>query len=274
MTVKIVTYGAVAIILLGIFVKFFVKKYDDYERAIIFQFGKFNRIAGPGWSIVLPFFEKEFQRIDIRTKTLDMFLPVVFTNDDLRLKIDSVIYYRITDPTKAILKIDNYMVGLSDMIKSETRNLIASMSMRQIFSRLDTLNDLLAEKIRHAAWNWGIDVPMVQVRGVSPPEEIALAMEQKEMTSQYLQAEKFRAEAKKVVIEAIGEGARKLDDRGIMYLYIKALQDISSSSSTKLVLPMQFTDVMKGVGTGVGIGAGIDLNSAVSAVKDKIMASE
>lgn len=272
--VQIVTYGVFALIGLGLFFKFFVKKYDDYERAIIFRMGKFNRIGGPGWAIVVPFFEKEFQRVDIRTKTIDMFLPVAFTSDDLRLKVDGIIFYRIIDPTKALLKIDNYMTGLSNLIKSETRNLIASMSMRDIFAQLDSLNDLLADRIRHATWKWGIDVPMVQVRGVSPPEEIAIAMQQKEIASQYMQAQRFRAEAKKVVIEAIGQGAKKLDDRAIMYLYLKALQEISKGSSTKVVLPMQFMDAMKGgMGTGIGLGTGIDMSSAINAVKDKIMSS-
>jgi regulator of protease activity HflC (stomatin/prohibitin superfamily) len=271
--VQIATYIAVAIIFIGVFFKFFVKKYDEYQRAIIFRLGKFSRIAGPGWAVVIPFFEKEFQRVDIRTKTFDMFIPVAFTSDDLRLKIDGVIFYRIIDPSKALLKIDNYMVGLSNLIKSETRNLLASMSMRQIFSKLDILNDLLADKIRHATWTWGIDIPMVQVRGVSPPEEIAVAMQQKEIAAQYMQAQKFRAEARKLVMEAIGEGAKKMDDRAIMYLYLKALQEISAGSSTKVVLPMQFMDAMKTVGTGVGLGTGFDLSSAVKAVKDKIMAT-
>ena len=75
-------------------------------------------------------------------------------------------------------------------------------------------------------------VPMVQVRGVSPPEEIAIAMQQKEIAAQYMQAQRFRAEAKKIVMEAIGAGAKKMDDRAIMYLYLKALQEISKGSST------------------------------------------
>ncbi|MDD5182184.1 MAG: SPFH domain-containing protein [Candidatus Nanoarchaeia archaeon] len=274
--VRIITYLLLAAIVVVIFFKLFIKKYDETERAIIFRFGKFNRIGGPGWTLFIPFFEKEFQRIDIRTKTAELFVPVAFTSDDLRLKIDGVIYYRITDPSKALLKIDNYMIGLSDMMKSETRNLIASMSMRQVFSKLDDLNDILADKIRHATWQWGIDVPMVQLRGIMPPDEIAVAMQQKEIESQYMQAAKFKAEAKKIVMEAIGAGAKSMDDRAIMYLYIKALEEMSKGSATKIVLPMQFAGIMdklgEGMGTGIGLGAGLDLQDAIKAVKEKISA--
>lgn len=273
--VQYITYVLLAGVAAVLFFKFFIKKYDDYERAIIFRFGKFSRIAGPGWSFVIPFFEKEFQRVDIRTKTMELFVPIAFTNDDLRLKIDGIVYYRITDPGKALLKIDNYMVGLGDMMKSEARNLIASLSMRQVFSKLDDLNELLADKIRHETWQWGIDVSMVQLRGIMPPEEIAVAMQEKEIATQYMQAQRFRAEAKKIVMEAVGAGAKKMDDRAMMYLYIKALEEMSKGSATKIVLPMQFSGMMDkiggGLGTGIGLGEGMDLKEAVDAVKNKIM---
>jgi regulator of protease activity HflC (stomatin/prohibitin superfamily) len=269
------TYVALLLIFIGLFFKFFVKKYDQYERAIIFRMGKFNRIAGPGWTIVIPFFEKEFARVDVRTKMMDIFLPTVFTNDDLRLKLDGVVYYKIVDPNKAVLKIDNYMNGLRNLISSQIRNLISSMSMREVFGKLPKLNDMLADSIRHATWSWGIDVPMVQLRSVTPPEEIAVAMQQKEIASQFMQAEKFRAEARKIAVEALGEAAKKLDDRALTYLYIKALEDISKSSGTKLVFPAEFMSVMKrGFGLGTGISAaGIDENQAVEAIKKKILSS-
>lgn len=266
------TYIVGLLVLIGLFFKFFVKKYDEYERAIIFRMGKFSRIAGPGWSVVIPFFEKEYSKADVRTKMLDLFVPVAFTSDDLRLKLDGIVYYRIVDPNKAMLKIDNYMTGLTNLIISETRNLVSSLSMRQMFSGLSDLNTMLADAIRHETWKWGIDVPMVQLRGITPPEEIAVAMQQKEIESQFMQANKFKAEAQKIVIEAIGEAGKKLDDRSIMYLYLKALEEMSKGSATKIVFPMQFMDVMKG-GFGLGTGlnaAGINVGDAISSIKDKI----
>lgn len=268
------TYVAVLIIAFGLFIKFFVKKYDENERAIIFRVGHFSRIAGPGWAIVLPFFEKEFSRVDVRTKMLDLYVPQAFTSDDLRLKVDGVVYYRIMDPNKAVLKIDNYMTGLTNMIVSETRNAIAAMSMRDLFGKLDDLNNVLADRIRHATWTWGIDIPMVQIRSVMPPDEIAVAMQQKEISANMLQAQKFKAEAQKAVIEAIGDAGRKLDDRSVMYLYIKALEEVSKGSATKIVFPMQFMDVMKG-GFGLGSGldaAGINASDAIAAIKKNISA--
>ncbi len=260
------------LVIAGLSMKFLVKKYNDNERAIIFRFGRFHRIAGPGWAIVLPLIEKEFAKVDIRTKMIPLNVPVAFTKDDLRLKLDGVIYYRIANPDKAILKIDNYLKGLKNLISSQTRNLLASMSMREVFGNLNKLNDMLAKSIRHETWKWGIDVPMVQLRGVSPPEDIALAMQEKEIAAQSMQAKKFTAEAKRVVMEAIGKGAESMDEKAIMFLYLKALEKMSEGEGTRVVFPAQFMDVMQGgFGLGTGLDAsGMDMNQAINAVSQQI----
>ncbi len=267
-------YLLLFIFLIWVFFALFVKKYDEYERAVIFRLGRFNRIAGPGWSIVIPFFEKEFARLDVRTKMMNLNVPQAFTKDDLRLSVQGYIYYRIVDPTKAVLKVEDYRSAISNLVQSETRNVIGSLYMREVFANLDKLNDMLADRIRLTSWKWGIDVSSVQIRGVSPPEEIAVAMQQKFISAQMLQAQRFRAEARKVVIEAIGEAASKLDDRAIMYLYIKALEEISKGASTKIIFPLQFFDVLRGMEKDIGKAlAGLNVGALVNAIKDKILES-
>ena len=236
--------------------------------------GKFNRIAGPGWAIVIPFFEREYSRVDVRTKMLPLMIPTAFTKDDLRLKIVGTVYYRIVNPAKATLAIQNYMNGLQDLVISQVRNIIGSMNMRELFARLGKLNDILRDSIRHATWQWGIDVPMVQIKSVMPPIEIAQALQSPFIASQNLQAQRFRAEARKVVIQAIGEAAKNLDDRAVMYLYLKALEDMSKGSATKMVFPMQFFDVLKGMEGSIGKSlAGINMSQAIGAVKNVIQSS-
>ena len=269
--VRWVSWIILILFLISLFFVFFVKKYGEVERAIIFRLGKFNRIAGPGWAVVIPFFEREFQKLDVRTRMISLFIPQIFTSDDLRLRIDGIVYYRIKDPEKAALKIENYLAGLKNMIVSETRNLMASMTMRELFASLDNLNQILADKIRHATWMWGIDVPMVQIKEIRPPEEIAVAMQQKEISAQMLQAQKFNAEARKITLEAIGEGAKQLDDAGVMYLYLKALEELGKGSATKIIFPMQFMNAMKTVGSGFGLGTGLYMGQAIDAVKNKIL---
>ena len=246
-------------ILLIFFYLLFVKKYTQFERGIIFRLGRFNRVAGPGWAIVIPFFEQEYQRVDVRVKMLDLTSTEVFTQDDIKLALEGTIYYQITDPEKATLQIDNYGQGLVNLVQSAVRNAIASFSMRQLFGNLDKLNDVLADAIRHMTWKWGIDVPSVQIRTISPPGEVIQAMQQPEISANLLQAQRFKADAQKIVMEAIGEGGKALDDRSVMYLYLQALKQMGESSSSKIVLPMQFMQGLGGAGAlaGLGMAAGM-----------------
>jgi regulator of protease activity HflC (stomatin/prohibitin superfamily) len=267
----------VLIIFLILFFRFFVKKYDEYQRAIIFRFGKFHRVAGPGWAIVLPFFEKEFAKVDVRTHMLNFEIDTAFTSDDLRLSITGTTYYQVSNPNKAVLQIDNYLIALKNLIVSETRNVIGSMNMRELFSKLEKLNDLVADAVRHEVWKWGIDISTMQVRDVRPPAEIAIAMQQKEIEAQQLQAKRFEAEARKVMIEAIGSAANNLSDKAVMYFYIKALEELGKGQATKIIFPTQFFDVLQGMdgevkNSMVGAGlANVGIDTIVDSVKNKIV---
>jgi regulator of protease activity HflC (stomatin/prohibitin superfamily) len=249
------------ILLAVIFFITFVKKYSQFERGIIFRLGKFNRIAGPGWAVVVPFFEEEYKKVDVRVKMMEISSSDIFTSDDLKISLDGTIYYQIVDPEKATLQIDNYGQGLSNLVQSAIRNAIASLTMRQVFGSLDRLNDILADAIRHMTWKWGIDVPSVQVRSVSPSNEVIQAMQQPEIAANLLQAQRFKAEAQKIVMEAIGEGSKSLDDRSMVYLYLQALKQIGESSSSKIVLPMQF---MQNAGSMLGGMAGLSTTALAS----------
>ena len=252
---------ALFVVIFAVFFVTSVKKYTQFERGIIFRLGKFARIAGPGWAVVIPFFEEEYQRVDVRVKMMDITSKDVFTKDDLKLSIEGTIYYRITDPEKATMQIDNYGQGLINLVQSAVRNAIASFSMRQLFGNLDQLNDVLADTIRHLTWKLGIDVPTVQIRSIAPSDEVIKAMQQPEIAANLLQAQMFKADAQKIVMEAIGEGAKALDDRSIMYLYLQALKQIGDSSSSKIVLPMQF---MQGLGGMAGGLAGLSATALAS----------
>ncbi len=268
----IYVYVAIIIfILIALFFKFFVKKYDEYERAVIFRFGRFNRIAGPGWAIVIPFIEKEFARIDARMHMLEINFPKVFTSDDLQLQIDGFAYYRVVDPSKAVLRVDDYLRALRNLIASETRNVIGSMSFREVISNLDELNDILADRIRRLSWKWGIDVDQVQLREVSLPTDVIEALKAKTISEANLQAQRFRAEARRVVIEAIGEAAKSLDDRALMYLYLKALEKLGEGKATKIIFPARFYTVLQDMEKDVGKAlAGLNVTSLINAIANKL----
>ncbi|MBN1923993.1 MAG: hypothetical protein JW791_04520 [Nanoarchaeota archaeon] len=269
-------YLFTAMIIVLIIYIFFVKKYDEFERGIIFRMGKFNRVAGPGWVIVIPFFEKEYKRIDARTQMIDLVINESFTADDLRLEVEGLFYYRIIDPEKALLKIENYEKGIKNLITSETRNTIGSLNMREVFANINKLNSILTDRIRHNSWKWGIDFSMVQLKSVTPPIEIAEAIESKEVAAQELQAQRFKAEAQKVTISALGKASENLTDQAMMYLYIQALKELGRGEGSKILFPAEFMKIVDGIGSSLKKDSlkGLDTNALIQQVKDKILESQ
>jgi regulator of protease activity HflC (stomatin/prohibitin superfamily) len=272
------------VIVVSLFLAASLKKYNQFERAIIFRFGKFNRIGGPGWTIVLPFIEEVYQVVDVRTKMKE-FDVTAFTNDDIRLRLEGTMYYTIADPRKAVLNVENYEEGLYDLIQSGVRNSIHAMTMREIFGKLDDLNDLILDETQELADKWGIAINSIQIKSVSPPEEVIQAMQRPEIAANLLQAERFRADARKIVLEAIGEGAKALDDKAVMYLYLQALKQIGESSSSKIVLPMQFfggggeggsaENALLGLSAAAmaSLGGPQNVQNAIESIKQKILSS-
>ncbi|MFA5303135.1 MAG: SPFH domain-containing protein [Candidatus Nanoarchaeia archaeon] len=269
-------YLFIFIVVFMIFYIFFIKKYDEFERGIIFRMGKFSRVAGPGWSVVIPFFEKEFSRIDARTRMIELNIDEAYTLDDLRLNINGMFYYRIVDAEKAILKIDNYTKGIQNLIISQTRNVIGKLNMREVFSNLSSLNDILIDAIKNDVLKWGIDVNMIQLKEVIPPMEIAIAMQSKEIASNDLQATRFKAEAKKLVMKALGEGAKNFDDKAMMYLYIEALKSMGEGPGSKIIFPAEFMKIVGTVGAGLSKGSlkDADVPSLIAQVKNALTGTQ
>ena len=261
---RMAVYSFLALVLLIIVSKAFIKKYDENERGIIFRMGRYHSIGGPGWCVMLPFIEKEFARIDVRTRMLSLVVNDAFTKDDLKLGLTGYIYYKIIDPTKAVMQIEDYTFGMKNMINSEIRNSINSLYMREVFGKLDSLNNVLYEKIRHKVWQWGIEVSMLQIQNIIPPGEIISAMAEKSVSKELMQANVFNAEARKTAVKALGSAAEALDDKTVSYLYIKALEKINESSTAKIVLPEKVS------GQKIDI-SGMNLSDVIDAVSRKII---
>ena len=116
----------------------------EYERAVVFRFGRFIGVKGPGWVIVIPFIEKAVV-VDLRTKTLDVKPQKVITKDKIELTIDAVIYLRVKDPAKAVLNVRDYERAAVLYVESELREVVGNMNMEEVISNVDKINKQLKE---------------------------------------------------------------------------------------------------------------------------------
>ena len=255
-----IPYIVLVSIVLYAFMKIFVRMYGQTERGIVYRFGKFNRVAGPGWSVIIPFFENEFKKVDVRTKTEVINGATAITRDDIPLSFDLTFFYAIADPKKAILQVTAVDHAVKTFFQGLVRNSVGAFGMREVFSNMEEITLNMKTKSLTMLEQWGIILNAVEILKITLPETLLNALSEPITEEQKTLAARFQAEATRVTTEVLGDAAQRLNPNALTYLYMKALEKISSSENSKVVLPMSFPSIMGGLSAGVGFGMGMEAN--------------
>ncbi|NPA76614.1 MAG: hypothetical protein GXN93_02575 [Candidatus Diapherotrites archaeon] len=223
----------------------------DYERAVVFRFGKFVGVRGPGWVFIAPFVE-EYVRVDLRVQTVDIAPQKVITKDNIQVTIDAVIYLRVVDAAKAVLAVQDYKSAAVLYIESKIREIAGGMTAEEIISNVDAINSQLRKDLQSLVSDWGVEVVSVELKSVQLPPELMEAMHEMREAEQHKLATIQRAEAEKATIEAVKQAAKDLDDRVLAYYYIRALEKIAEGRATKLVLPLEISTLSQSISSALG----------------------
>ena len=221
--------------------KDYIVEFKEYERCVVFRFGRFNRVAGPGWVLILPIIEK-YVKYDLRTHTSDIPQQAVITKDGITLNIDAIVYLRVIDPKKAELYVEeDYRYAVEEFVKGKIRNIVGKLELSDVYGRIAELNQNLRDEARKVAQNWGVEVEDVELKGVEPPPNVVAALEAQEIAEREKMAASERAEAVKIKINAVKEAAGELNEQALAYLYMQTLQQLSTGAANKIIFPLEFT---------------------------------
>ena len=222
---------------------------DEYERGVKFSRGKFSKIMQPGWNLVLPIFES-YKKIDIRTKVVDVPEQDVITKDNVSVRINAVIYYKIFDASKAILEVENFYYAVSQLAQTTMRNVVGSVSLNELLGEREKISTEICKIIDEATDPWGIKVENVELKDVSLPEEmkrvIAKAAEAEREKDAILTKAQGEVEASKNLAIAAETMA---STPGAMHLRtLSTINDISSDQSNTIIfcLPIEVLEAIKG----------------------------
>lgn len=239
----------ILIILLIIILKSIVQV-NEYERGIKFSFGKFNKTMNPGWNFVIPIFQS-YKKVDIRTKAVDVPEQDAITKDNVSVRINAVIYYKIFDASKAILEVENFYYAVSQLAQTTMRNVVGSVSLDELLAEREKLSESICKIIDEATDPWGIKVENVELKDVSLPEEmkrvIARAAEAERERAAVITKAQGEVEAAKNLAEAANTMA---STPGALHLRtLSTISDISSDQSNTILmcLPMEILDAFKAV---------------------------
>ncbi len=214
----------------------------DYERAVIFRYGKFRGVFGPGWVFLAPFID-EPRVIDTRVISVDKeFTPQdVITRDNIKLVIDAVIFLRVKDPKAAVMNIQDPIDASKSYVTAHLRDVIGRMQLSEVISEVNKINTMLKEGLARVGADWGIEVSKVEIQSITLPATVQDAMHDLKASEQKKFAAKQEAEANEIRIDAVRKAAGRLSDPAMQYLYLEALKKMSEGRSSKIIFPIELT---------------------------------
>ncbi|MEI7640588.1 MAG: SPFH domain-containing protein [bacterium] len=267
----------ISIIAVVLFVTSFVKVVNEYQRLIVFRFGRCIGEKGPGLVILIPMVDRAVS-VDLRESFLEIPEQTCITKDNAPIAIDFLIYWKVTEPVKSVVAVNN-VAGASQGIATTTlRAIVGDIPLDDMLAKREEINLKLRVKMDEVTERWGVKVTSVEIREITPPREIQDSMNKQMAAERQRRALVTEAEGKKVASITVAEGekqssilkaegerqsqilkaegysnaldkvfssAKNIDSHTMLLQYFDALKTLGQSSATKFVIPMEFTSLIE-----------------------------
>src|SRR5256712_12663877 len=169
------SFGFGALLVLIILLVWSFRILREYERGVVFNLGRYWAVKGPGWFILIPVIQ-QMVKMDLRTVVLDVPPQDVITSDNVSVKVNAVVYFRVVDPQKAIVEVENFVYATSQLAQTALRSMLGEVGLDDLLSQREKLNHRLQEILDLHTGPWGIKVALVEIKGVDLPEVMQRAM--------------------------------------------------------------------------------------------------
>jgi regulator of protease activity HflC (stomatin/prohibitin superfamily) len=239
MTAALIAVAAVAILIV-LLLAASVRVAREYERGVIFRLGRLHSPPkGPGLFFLIPIIDK-MVRVDLRTVTLNIPPQEVITKDNVPVRVNAVAYFRIIDPERAIVQVENFMVATSQISQTTLRSVLGQHVLDELLSERDKINAILQEIIDEATSPWGIKVSIVEVKDVEIPTGMQRAMARQAEAERERRAKVIAAEGEFQASERLKDAAEvlSLNPVSLQLRFLQTMLEISSERSSTLILPL------------------------------------
>ncbi len=216
-----------------------IKILPEWERGVVLRFGRSSGVRGPGLIYLIPGVEKLI-RVDTRTITMDIQPQDVITQDNVSMKVNAVIYFRVIDPEAAIVRVEDYYFATSQLAQTTLRSVLGQYQMDDLLSNRDKINHALQIILDKATEPWGIKVTVVEMKHIDLPKEMQRAMAKQAEAERERRAKVISAEGELQRAQHLAEASLKLasSPSALQLAYLQALRDISGEGARTIVLPL------------------------------------
>lgn len=230
------------------FILNWIKVLKEYERGVVFRLGRvLDKPKGPGLILVLSPIDK-LVRIGLRTIVLDVPPQDVITRDNVSVKVNAVVYFRVLEPKKAVIEVQDYLYATSQLSQTTLRSVLGQAELDELLSERDKLNSRLQTIIDEHTDPWGIKVSMVEIKHVDLPQEMQRAMAKQAEAERERRAKVIHAEGEQQASAKLLEAANTLSQNAqtMQLRYLQTLVEIGAENSSTIIFPMPI-DLMKGL---------------------------
>lgn len=235
-TIYVIIGIIIAIILVSI------RQINEYQRGVKFTLGKYSGIMTPGWKLVFPVFQS-MAKIDMRVKVVDVPPQDTITKDNVTVAVNAVIYYKVTDASKAVLEVENYNLAVSQLSQTTMRNIVGSVSLDEVLSNRDEISSQIKNIVDQATDPWGIKVDSVELKDIQLPQDMQRTIGKQAESEREKRSVIIKAEGEAIAAENLSKAARMLTESpGALHLRtLQSINDISSDQSNTVVfaLPLE-----------------------------------
>jgi regulator of protease activity HflC (stomatin/prohibitin superfamily) len=216
-----------------------IKILKEYERGVVFLLGRFYRVKGPGLIILIPFVQK-MTKVDLRVMVLDVPTQDVISRDNVSVHVNAVIYFRIVDPEKAIIRVANVFEATSQLSQTTLRSVLGQHELDDMLAERDRLNEDIQLILDQRTDNWGIKVANVEIKHVDLDESMIRAIAQQAEAERSRRAKVINAQGEKQAATMIAEAAHILakEGQGLQLRYLQTLKEIANEKTNTIVFPM------------------------------------
>ena len=216
-----------------------IRVVQEYERGVVFRLGRVQGARGPGLIVLLPFVER-MNKVDLRTITLDVPSQEAITGDNVTVKVNAVVYFKVVDPTMATIEIEDYRRATWQIAQTSLRNVIGQSNMDQLLQDRELINEQLQHIIDEATEPWGVKVSIVEIKDVELNQQMIRAMARQAEAERERRAKVIHAEGELQASQKLSEAARVMNQEpGSMTLrYLQTLMEIGVEQNTTTIFPI------------------------------------
>ena len=228
-----------SVILLVVLLYYTIKILREYERGVVFTLGRFDKVKGPGMIILIPFVQ-QMVRVDLRTVVMDVPTQDVISHDNVSVRVNAVVYYRVIDPEKAIIAVEHFMDATSQLAQTTLRSVLGKHELDEILAERDKLNEDIQKILDRQTDGWGIKVSNVEIKHVDLDESMIRAIAKQAEAERQRRAKVIHAEGEQQAAQKLVEAAEKLSEsaNAIQLRYLQTLGEIAGEKNSTIVFPV------------------------------------